>query len=190
MKAYHWGDPRWHWLFLSFLLVTGCAASHNTRKVAITGAPFRHAVMPVRGVQPYELSRNYGAPRQGGVRKHEGLDIMAPSGREVVAFTGGVILAKKWNDLGGNTIWITGDDGRMYYYAHLSRYANRDEGGAVAAGDVIGYVGQTGDATTPHLHFEIHDSRSGPSYDPYPELTQDGILVMSLTAPDIPKKRK
>jgi murein DD-endopeptidase MepM/ murein hydrolase activator NlpD len=177
-------------LVLTALALASCAGSHGTRRSATTSAPFRHVVMPVRGIQPYELSRNYGAPRQGGARKHEGLDIMAPSGREVLAFTGGVVLARKWNDLGGNTLWITGDDGRVYYYAHLSRYADEQEGNSVAAGDVIGYVGQTGDATTPHLHFEIHDTRSGPSYDPFPELTQDGILVMSLPAPTLPKKAK
>jgi murein DD-endopeptidase MepM/ murein hydrolase activator NlpD len=146
--------------------------------------------MPVRGVQPYELTQNYGAPRGGGERKHEGLDIMAPMGREVLACVGGTITSRKWNALGGNTIWLNGEDGRVYYFAHLSRYANAEEGQSVAAGEVIGYVGQTGDATTPHLHFEIHDSRSGPSYDPFPILTQDGIFVESLHEIPLPKNKK
>ena len=178
------------------ILVAGTIASCSSSKVGtrgathVTGAKFHRFIMPVRGVQPFELSENYGAPRGNGTRKHEGLDIMAPMGREVLACVGGVILAKKWNALGGNTIWLNGEDGRVYYFAHLSRYADISEGQPVAPGDVIGFVGQTGDATTPHLHFEIHDSRSGPSYDPYPVLTQDGILGESLPEPPMPKKRK
>ena len=153
-------------------------------------------VMPVRGIQPSELTPNFGAPRDGGARKHEGLDIMAPKGREVLACIAGVVVSKRWNALGGNSIWLHGDDGRFYYFAHLSDYRDGlNEGDRVHAADVIGFVGNTGDAAgkATHLHFEIHDTRNGPAFDPYPILREDGILVMALSVSDplaYPRKTK
>jgi murein DD-endopeptidase MepM/ murein hydrolase activator NlpD len=73
------------------------------------------------------------------------------------------------NTLGGTKLWITGESGTSYYYAHLSAYASGiADGTLVEPGDVIGYVGNTGNAITtpPHLHFEIHPG-SGPAMDPF-----------------------
>lgn len=144
--------------------------------------------MPVRGIMPIDLTSNFGVARDGGKRTHEGLDIMAPEGRELLACVSGRIESKRWNDLGGNTIWLAGDDGYTYCYAHLSRYAEPlQEGQRVSGGDIIGYVGSTGNAKSPHLHFEIHHSRRSPAIDPYPILRADGVLVMPMPLDQVKK---
>lgn len=147
--------------------------------------------MPVRGIFPNTLDSNFGAPRGGGTRSHDGLDIMAPEGREILACVNGTVESMRWNELGGNTIWLRGDDGLLYYFAHLSRYNEAlRQGSKVLAGDLLGYVGSTGNATTPHLHFEIHQSKSSPGLDPYGILRRDGVLVMPMPLDSIAKATK
>lgn len=111
-------------------------------------------VFPVDPKARVQFSDTYGAPRDGG-RTHEGEDIFAPEGTPVLAVDDGRVRFDE-NQLGGHTAYVKSNDGTSYYYAHLSAY----EGAArkVRAGDVIGYVGHTGNAahTAPHLHFEIH----------------------------------
>ena len=106
----------------------------------------------------------WGAPRSGG-RRHQGVDMIGPIGTPLLAIVDGVAAAKS-NTLGGTTIWFTGSDGNKYYYAHLDHYGKL---GAVSKGDVIGYMGQTGNArfSVPHLHFEIHPG-GGAAVNPYP----------------------
>jgi peptidoglycan LD-endopeptidase LytH len=96
--------------------LASCGSGSTVRGSDLTLATL---VMPVRGILPHQLQSNFGVARDGGARSHEGLDIMAPEGREVLAITSGKIDSKKWNNLGGNTIWLAGDDGMIYYYAHL-----------------------------------------------------------------------
>ena len=157
------------------LFAAGCRSSRTTPGNSVGLA------MPVRGVMPHQLQANFGVARDGGARTHEGLDIMAPEGREVLAIVSGKIDTKKWNNLGGNTLWLLGDDGMIYYYAHLHSYRDGiDEGSRVNGGEVLGYVGKTGNASTPHLHFEVHKTKKSPAIDPYRILAVDHILVLPL----------
>jgi murein DD-endopeptidase MepM/ murein hydrolase activator NlpD len=113
--------------------------------------------VPVAGVRRAELRDSYGAGRSGG-RKHLGIDIMAPQGTAVLAATDGVIVKRDSSALGGISLYQRGLDGTtLYYYAHLSRYQpGLKEGDLVRGGDVIAYVGMTGNAPVPHLHFGVY----------------------------------
>lgn len=113
------------------------------------------------------FSNDWGNARSGG-RRHQGTDMMAPSGTEIVAPVAGR-LEYKSGGLGGLTFRITADDGTWYYGAHMASYA--DASGRVSAGDVVGYVGSTGNASTPHLHFEIHPGGYGNPMNPYPTVS-------------------
>ncbi len=121
-------------------------------------------ICPVQG--PVSFVDSWGAPRSGG-RRHEGVDMMAASGTPVVAPVSGTV-SHRGNSIGGMSFHLSGSDGNYYYGTHLSGYAN---GGSVQAGVVIGYVGATGNATTPHLHFEIHPG-GGAAVNPYPTVAK------------------
>jgi murein DD-endopeptidase MepM/ murein hydrolase activator NlpD len=123
-------------------------------------------VCPVAG--RVDFTDTFGAPRSGG-RRHQGVDIFAPTGTPVVAPVDGTVEHGS-NELGGLVYNLAADDGTSYYGAHLSAHANVGAG-RVTAGTVIGYVGQTGNAaaTPPHLHWEIHPGgRSAPAINPTP----------------------
>jgi murein DD-endopeptidase MepM/ murein hydrolase activator NlpD len=103
---------------------------------------------------------------------HEGTDIFAPSGTPLLAVERGVVSRMGNAVLGGITLWLKGESGTSYYYAHLSAYAPGITAGMVVEpGTVLGFVGNTGNAaTTPsHLHFEVHPG-DGPPINPYPLL--------------------
>ncbi|HUJ15362.1 MAG TPA: M23 family metallopeptidase, partial [Thermoanaerobaculia bacterium] len=114
-------------------------------------------VIPVAGVQRAELRDTFGAARIG--HRHDALDIMAARGTPVLAAVDGTIRKLFTSRAGGITIYeFDGDETLCYYYAHLDRYADRlREGLRVKRGDVIGYVGTTGNAPahSPHLHFAM-----------------------------------
>ncbi len=116
---------------------------------------------PVAG--PRAFADTWGAPRSGG-RSHQGVDLISPSGTPLVAMESGRVEYRS-NALGGKTLRLYGNSGTRYYYAHLSRY----EGGnrTVNKGDVVGYVGRTGNTTTNHLHLQIHPN-GGQPINPYP----------------------
>lgn len=118
-------------------------------------------VCPVAG--PRSFADTWGAPRSGG-RSHEGVDMMAPGGTPLVAVESGSATFKT-NRLGGNAVWITGSSGTKYYYAHLSAWEGSSR--SVSQGEVIGYVGATGNTSVNHLHFEVHPG-GGRAVNPYP----------------------
>src|SRR5918996_816680 len=122
-------------------------------------------VCPVQG--PVSFVDSFGAPRSGG-RAHEGVDMMAASGTPTVAPVRGRV-EHRGNATGGLSWWLYGDNGDEYYGTHLSAYENQGVGW-VAAGTVIGYVGDSGNAAgTPHLHFEIHPG-GGAAVNPFPQV--------------------
>jgi murein DD-endopeptidase MepM/ murein hydrolase activator NlpD len=115
-------------------------------------------VFPVYG--PSGFSDTFGAPR-ATTGWHHGEDIFAALGAPVLAVADGTVFSVGWNRVGGNRLWLRDRAGNEFYYAHLAAFSPLAvDGGRVVAGDVIGFVGNTGDAeTTPyHLHFEIHPS--------------------------------
>jgi LysM repeat protein len=110
------------------------------------------------------------APRSGG-RRHLGVDVMAASGSKVYAVAGGVLTKRAWDQPGkraGNAWTLTTSNGTSFFYAHLLDFApGLEVGSRVAAGDVIGFVGSTGDTTVSHLHFEVRPGGGSP-VNPYP----------------------
>ncbi len=112
---------------------------------------------------------DWGFPRSGG-RRHQGTDVFAARGTPTVAVGNGTVSLKS-SSLGGITLYLRTSQA-MYYYAHLDSYAaGISNGTAVKTGQVVGYVGNTGNAigTSPHLHFQIHPGGGGP-VNPYPTL--------------------
>ena len=111
---------------------------------------------------------SWGAPRSGG-RRHEGIDIFAPRGTPVLSTTDGVVTRLGTNRLGGQIVGVLGPALEWHYYAHLDRFADIREGSIVRAGEVLGYVGNTGNAkgTPPHLHYGVY---RGGALNPYPRL--------------------
>ena len=132
--------------------------------VAVTGFHF-----PVAG--PTDFSDTWHAPRSGG-RLHQGTDLFATEGTPLRSVERGVLTRVGHGTLGGTKLWLVGESGTQYYYAHLRSFApGVTDGLVVDAGAVIGYVGHTGNARTtpPHLHFEVHPG-GGPAIDAYPML--------------------
>jgi murein DD-endopeptidase MepM/ murein hydrolase activator NlpD len=114
-------------------------------------------LVPVDGVPSGAVANTWHAPRPGG-RRHEGQDIFARRGTPVIAAADGVVVRMGGGALGGNAVYIAGRGRRTYYYAHLDRYSEITTGQIVQRGEVLGYVGNTGNAhsTPPHLHFGVY----------------------------------
>jgi murein DD-endopeptidase MepM/ murein hydrolase activator NlpD len=153
-----------------------------TKPVTVTIRQF-----PVQGVC-YFID-TWGAPRSGG-RKHQGVDILAKTGRAVYAVDDGT-LTKQYLDtpgsLSGNGWRLTRADGTYFFYAHFSRFADGLRvGSTVKAGQIIGYVGMTGNAGAPHLHFEVHPGGGAP-VNPTPVVEViDGCAITALAAQPSP----
>ena len=136
----------------------------NRRRAGRLGVPLRvhpkltagHYVFPVYG--PSSYVDTFGAPRSD-VSYHHGDDIFGTLGQPLLACADGTLFSVGWNKIGGNRLWLLDEQGNQFYYAHLSAFSTLAVDGAhVKAGQVIGFMGNTGDAegTPVHLHFEIH----------------------------------
>jgi murein DD-endopeptidase MepM/ murein hydrolase activator NlpD len=153
---------RW---FVASAAALGTAAATPTLALAHSAtsetiAAVELSACPVVGASDYVDS--WGDPRSGG-RRHEGVDMVATRGTPVTAVVDGEAEFKRSN-LGGNAIWLVAANGQRFYYAHLDAFHGASR--TVQAGDIIGYVGSTGNAKGSHLHFE---TRLGDvAVNPYP----------------------
>ena len=162
-------------LVIALVVTTGCAASlrplpplpgpvsaplGGTASVPVDATDVAYfdanpLMVPVEGVPPDRVPDSFNEPRDNG-RIHRASDILVPMGTRVVAAEAGTIMRLSHNALGGTTIYMTDDSGRfIFYYAHLEKYADglaAEE--HVLQGELLGYVGMTGNAPVPHLHFQ------------------------------------
>lgn len=123
------------------------------------------------GVTLGNISPNFGDPRDGGDREHEGLDIMAPKGAPIVSPTDAVVIQTGNGSGSGQYVSTANPGDERFVYMHLSEILVK-RGQELKAGDLIGYVGNTGNASggAPHLHFEIRDGRK--ATDPFKRITE------------------
>lgn len=136
-----------------------------------TSAPPAILPVPVSGITPEALADTWGAPRSGG-RRHRGIDIFARRGTPVLSPVDGLVLDVGHDRLGGKVVKVLGPGLQVHYFAHLDSFGTLDERGPIARGDVVGHVGDTGNArgTPPHLHYGIY-VLPGRAVNPYPILT-------------------
>ena len=159
-------------IFAAFVIINNFAPNAvDFERAAVENAvaPFRYAALyaaepeskisiPIRKIAAKQIADTFGAPR-GNDRQHKGQDIFAPRHTAVYSATNGYVWRIRENNLGGNTVWIIGAGGRVYYYAHLEKYADDLKvGDEVSVETILGFVGTSGNAkgTPPHLHFGVY----------------------------------
>jgi murein DD-endopeptidase MepM/ murein hydrolase activator NlpD len=127
------------------------------------------------GISLRNVTPNFGDPRGGGTREHEGLDIMAPEGAPIVSPTEAVVIRTGTGSSSGKYVTTANPGGETFIYMHLSEILVRG-GDELKEGELIGLVGDTGNAKggLPHLHFEVRDGRR--ATDPYPRITREFSL--------------
>jgi murein DD-endopeptidase MepM/ murein hydrolase activator NlpD len=143
------------------------------------------SVFPVLGRSDAAAGSFWGADRDGGARRHEGIDIFAPRGTPAIAATAGIITRTGETPLGGRVVWLAdAEHGEHLYYAHLDKQLVTP-GQRVRPGDTLGLVGNTGNArtTVPHLHFGIYRSGRG-AVDPLPFVQRSAAPAAPLNGPD------
>ena len=126
--------------------------------------------IPVDGVTRSRLVHSWGDPRYGG-RAHQGIDIFAPRNTPVRSTTEGLLVDKALHGLGGRFVTILGPGGYRHYYAHLEDWGPQIVGDRIQPGEIIGFVGNSGNAAVSptHLHYGIY-APDGQAVDPYPLL--------------------
>jgi len=164
------------------LTVTGTLTTQTAVKLGLVAAPaVTISVFPVQGLCSYE--NTWHAPR-GTDRKHLGVDIIAKEGNLLYAVADGTITklyTVGTDKLAGNGVRLTTADGTYFFYGHMQKLADGITiGTKVKAGQVVGYVGKTGDTNTPHLHIEVHPL-GGEAIDPTPVMA--AVDACSVTTP-------
>ncbi len=160
-------------------------SSELQQKISALGSTIVQSVpIPVLfGVNVSNLSPNFGDPRDGGARTHEGEDIMAVKGTPIISPTAAVVIRTGMGTSEGNYVYTANPGGETFVYMHLDKIGEGVVAGLLLAkGDLIGYVGNTGNASggAAHLHFEIHDSSNTP-INPFPRLTSELTLQEKMT---------
>lgn len=135
----------------------------------LTAPAPRHLPVPVAGVRPQALVDTWGAPRPGR-REHRGIDIFARRGTPVVSPVPGIVIGIAQDRLGGHTVRILGPGRQVHSFAHLEAFADIRRRQWVRPGDIVGFVGNTGNArgTPPHLHYGLYARRG--AINPFPLL--------------------
>jgi murein DD-endopeptidase MepM/ murein hydrolase activator NlpD len=166
------------------LSLAGCreaAIRYNTRYNTLIQEELpRTLPIPVDGVTASHLQNTWGYARDGG-RHHKGIDIFAPRNTPVRSATAGIIDFKGMKGLGGQVVMITGPGGYHFYYAHLEDFGPQEAGDWVEPGEVIGYVGSSGNAAVSptHLHYGIYEP-SGRAVNPFPYLRRGEPFAMRV----------
>lgn len=135
------------------------------------------------GLLRNQITSDFGDPRGDGTRSHEGQDLIAPRGSLIASPTDAVVTRTGTGESSGIYVYTANPGGETFVYMHLDRIADGVKAGTVLEpGDLIGYVGNTGNASggVTHLHFEIRDGRT--PIDPYPRLTKEFTLEQRITA--------
>lgn len=174
----------------SVVATLGCAPSYGAGRGGAAPERTVSIVFPL-AADSVRFTSGFGDPRDGGARRHRGQDLFCPRWTPILAAVDGTVdwIATSRPKKGKSyELLLRGDDGNLYFYDHLNndrpgthddhagpRYAyarGLRNGARVSAGDVIGYVGDSGDAAPsgPHLHFEIHIGKWGNAIDPEPSL--------------------
>lgn len=165
-------------------LAVPAAVSPAVGTVMDVPLPAGRLLVPVAGIGADQLADTFGQAR-GNERRHQALDILAPRGTPVLAASDGKLVKLFNSKPGGLTLYQFDPEQKVaYYYAHLDRYATGlDEGRELKRGEVIGYVGSTGNAdpATPHLHFAVFELGpeknwwEGTAVNPYPLLKGEAL---------------
>lgn len=134
------------------------------------------AIPVLFGIKLTNMSPNFGDPRDGGARTHEGEDMLAPLGTPIVSPTPAVVLMKGSGDSSGNYVRTANPGGETFVYMHLDSIPDIKSGDVLKTGDFIGIVGDTGNAKggPAHLHFEVRDGRE--ATDPFPRIKKEFTL--------------
>lgn len=172
-------------LFLLFFLPIFSQASHNSGvdRDDLDDDIEEDIYLPVLfAVGLDDIVPDFGAPRGGGTRTHEGQDILAPEGTPIVSPTDAIVISTGVWTGAGHYVTTANPGGETFRYMHLETVANIERGDELDPGDLIGTVGDTGNAPDGvyHLHFEILDEDKEPQ-DPYPRITKEWTLKKQVS---------
>jgi murein DD-endopeptidase MepM/ murein hydrolase activator NlpD len=148
-------------------------AALQAQQTVSTGGSGQIIAAPVPGAFQCPVQGAAYGDDYGGPSGHPGIDMFVPTGTPAVAVKAGTVTFAPNEGAGGNAAYLNADDGNTYYYAHFSQFVGEPRG--VAKGEIIGLTGMTGNATAPHLHFEIRlGGPNGDRTNPYPTLKSAG----------------